>query len=134
METWLLIVVWWRNSNSSKISRFTNNVKFKSILNASDKEIQRYQILFHISVLSIDCCLAIYFLPNFASKYQKFIEIKDHSNVYFIHLPPRIEGMANLYSSYFKKTHLYIFLVSNCALKWGIEWDLTCDVDLNPLS
>ena len=47
--------------------------------------------------LSIDCCLEKYFLPNFASDYQTFIEINDHFNVYFIHLPPCIERMGTLY-------------------------------------
>ena len=84
--------------------------------------------------LSIDCCLEKYFLPNLASDYQTFTEINDHQNVYFIHLPPCIERMSNLYSTYLKKTHLYKFFVSNCVLKWGIKCGLTCDVDLNPLS
>ena len=56
-------------------------------------------------------------LLNFSSDYHTLIEIKDHSNVYFIHLPPYIERMGNLYSSYSKKTHLYKFLVSYYLLK-----------------
>ena len=56
-------------------------------------------------ILTLMCRLEKYFLPNFASDYQTFIEINDHFNVYFIHLSPCIKRMGNLYSTYLKKTH-----------------------------